>query len=79
MKFYNTHGLESRGADVTVDENLSPPGSKLQVLYRADWTDEQLKQPPTDEFIPVEQTPEGRAYVRLSLPPAGMVILGVER
>jgi len=72
----NTHGLEPRGADVTVDEILHPPGSKLRVLYRADWTDEQLKQPPADEFLPVEQTTEGRAYVRLSLPPAGMVILG---
>ncbi|MBE9226067.1 alpha-amylase [Phormidium sp. LEGE 05292] len=72
----NTHGLEPRGADVTVDGNLNPPGSKLRVLYRADWTDEQLKQPPTNEFIAVEQTAEGRAYVRLSLPPAGMVILG---
>ncbi len=72
----NTHGLEARGADVTVDENLHPPGSQLRVLYRADWTDEQLKQPPTDEFIPVDKTLEGRAYVRLSLPAAGMIILG---
>jgi glycosidase len=72
----NTHGLEERGADVTVDETLIPPGSKLRVLYRADWTDEQLKHPPTDELIPVEQTPDGRAFVRLSLPAAGMVILG---
>ena len=54
----------------------NPPGTKLRVLYRADWTDEQLKHPPTDEFITVEQTSDGRAYVRLSLPPAGMIILG---
>jgi glycosidase len=72
----NTHGLESRGADVTIDGTLTPPGSKLRVLYRADWTDAQLKQPPMDEMIPVEQSPDGRAYVRLVLPPAGMVILG---
>jgi hypothetical protein len=72
----NTHGLEARGAEVTVDENLNLPGTKLRVLYRADWTDEQLKHPPTDEFIPVEQAPDGRAYVHLSLPPAGMLILG---
>lgn len=72
----NTHGLEPRGADVTVDENLTPPGSKLRVLYRADWTDAQLKQPPTNESLAVEQAPDGRAFVRLELPPAGMVILG---
>jgi hypothetical protein len=73
----NTNGVESRGADVTVDESLHPPGSTLRVLYRADWTDEQLKQPPIDETVQVEEsTIDGRAYVRLSLPPAGMVILG---
>lgn len=73
----NTHGLETRGADVTVDENLSPPGSKLRVLYRADWTDEQLKQPPTEETVIVKHSEtDGRAYISLSLPPAGMVILG---
>jgi len=73
----NTNGVESRGADVTIDGSLHPPGSKLQVLYRADWSDEQLKQPPTDETVTVEQaTTDGRAYVRLNLPPAGMVILG---
>lgn len=73
----NTNGVESRGADVTIDGALHPPGSKLQVLYRADWSDEQLKQPPTDETVTVEQaTTDGRAYVRLNLPPAGMVILG---
>ena len=72
----NTHGLEPRGADVTVDGSLNPPGSKLRVLYRADWTDEQLKHPPTNEFIPIEAASGGRAFIQLSLPPAGMVILG---
>ncbi|MEB3188888.1 MAG: hypothetical protein VKL42_00915 [Snowella sp.] len=73
----NTHGLETRGADVTVDENLSPPGSELRVLYRADWTDEQLKQPPTEETVIVQHSEtDGRAYISLSLPAAGMVILG---
>lgn len=71
----NTNGVESRGADVTVDNKLHPPGSILKVLYRADWTDEQLKQPPTDETVTVEQAADGRAYVRLTLPPAGMMIL----
>ncbi|PZV17426.1 MAG: alpha-amlyase [Pseudanabaena sp.] len=73
----NTNGVESRGADITVDKSLHPPGSTLQVLYRADWTDEQLKHSPTDEAVEVEKaTTDGRAYIRLNLPPAGMVILG---
>jgi hypothetical protein len=48
----------------------------LRVLYRADWSDEQLRQPPTDETVPVQIGDDGRAWVRLDLPPAGMVILG---
>lgn len=73
----NTNGVEPRGADVTVDGSLHPLGSVLRVLYRADWTAEQLKHPPTDETVNVERaTTDGRAYVRLTLPPAGMVILG---
>jgi hypothetical protein len=73
----NTNGIETRGADITIDETLHPLGSTLQVLYRADWSDEQLQQPPTDETVIVKHlTTDGRAYITLSLPPAGMVILG---
>ncbi|MFO1113786.1 MAG: alpha-amylase family glycosyl hydrolase [Rhodospirillales bacterium] len=71
----NTHGLESRGADVTVDARLHPPGATFRVRYRADWSDAQLAEPPADENIVVEAGPDGRAVVRLSLPPAGMLIL----
>ena len=73
----NTNGIETRGADITVDETLHPLGSTLQVLYRADWSDEQLQQPPTDETVIVKHLrTDGRAYITLNLPPAGMVILG---
>jgi hypothetical protein len=72
----NTHGLEPRGAEVTVDAAIHKAGSLLRVLYRADWSDEQLRQPPTDETVPVQIDEDGRAWVRLDLPPAGMVILG---
>jgi glycosidase len=72
----NTHGLEPRGADVTIEADLHPPGSQLRVFYRADWSDAQLRTPPTGETVPVQRTPDGRAFVRLDLPPAGMVILG---
>ena len=70
----NSHGTEARGADVTVDSQLHPAGSKLSVLYRSDWTDAQLAAPPTSETVVVRVT-AGRAAVRIDLPPAGMVIL----
>lgn len=80
----NTHGLEGRGADVTVDASLRKRG-QLRVLYSADWSDEQLRQPISDgevggsaidvEWRPITHHPDGRATVRVDLPPAGMVIL----
>ncbi len=72
----NTHGLESRGAAVTIEAGLHRPGLSLRVLYRADWSDAQLRNPPADETVPVKHSPDGRAYVELDLPAAGMVILG---
>lgn len=47
----NRHGLEPRGADVTVDGAIHPAGSTLRVLYRADWSDEKLDNPPADETL----------------------------
>jgi hypothetical protein len=38
----NTHGTEERGADVTVDQTLHPPGSTMRTLYRGDWDDAAL-------------------------------------
>jgi hypothetical protein len=73
----NTNGIETRAADITIDETLHPVGSTLQVLYQADWSDEQLQQPPTDQTVIVKHLKtNGRAYITLNLPPAGMVILG---
>lgn len=72
----NTNGVEPRGADVTIDSMLHRPDARLRVLYRADWSDEQLRTPPGDEFVPVQQAADGRKFVRLELPPAGMAILG---
>lgn len=76
----NTHGLEPRGAAVTVDASLHPAGS-VAVLYRADWSDEQLARPldPADPALarlPLTRQPDGRLTVQVDLPPAGMVILG---
>jgi glycosidase len=70
----NTHGLESRGAFITVDHSLHSPGSTLQVLYRSDWSNDQLCHPPESETLPIQEY-QGRSTVRVDLPPAGMVIL----
>ncbi len=70
----NTHGLENRGAFVTVDRSLHPPGSMMTILYRSDWNDDQLRHPPQAETLPV-QGHQGRSAVRVDLPPSGMMIL----
>jgi glycosidase len=70
----NTHGLEQRGAFVTVDRSLHPTGSTMTMLYRSDWSDDQLRHPPQVETLPVQEY-QGRAAVRVDLTPSGMVIL----
>jgi len=71
----NTHGAEPRGGKVTVDRALHPPGTKLAVLYRSDWADEDLVSPPPGQTASVIDD-GGRSVVRIDLPPAGMTILG---
>jgi hypothetical protein len=71
----NTNGVEPRGAEVTIEAGLHRAGSRLRVLYRADWSEARLRTPPRDETVPVQVAPDGRAFVRLDLPPASMVIL----
>ncbi len=71
----NTHGAACRGADVTVDRTLHPPGSTMAILYRSDWTDAQLADPPSGLTADVRDD-GGRATVRIDLLPAGMAILG---
>jgi glycosidase len=71
----NTNPLEERGAEVTVDAYLNPPGSTMKFLYRGDWSDEQLLNPPDDQMVEITYNSEGRATVSLKLPPAGMAIL----
>jgi hypothetical protein len=70
----NTHGLEPRGADVTIDAELHPPGSVVRVLYRSDWDDDLLQRPDSAETLPVTHLPDGRAIIRVDLPAAGMAI-----
>lgn len=70
----NTNGLEQRGAFVTVDRSLHPEGSSMAVLYRSDWSDDELPHTPRNETLLVQKY-QGRTAVRVDLPPAGMVIL----
>jgi glycosidase len=70
----NSHGTEGRGAHVTVDASLHPAGSTMTVLYHGAWSDAELRQPPQGQTVPVQQS-NGRATVRIDLPPAGMAIL----
>jgi glycosidase len=67
----NTHGNEPRGADVTVDANLHPPGSSVRLLYRGDGEQESYT---PDETVEVTHHADGRATIRVDLPPAGMAI-----
>ncbi len=71
---FNPHGMEPRGAFVTIDRALHPVGSQLTVRYRGDWTDAELSNPPSHERVDVQERDE-RAVVRVDLPPAGMMIL----
>lgn len=71
----NTHATENRGADITVDALLHPPGSTLTFLYKSDWSDAELRNPPQNQTVPVKEHSDGRAIIRINLPPAGMAIL----
>jgi hypothetical protein len=42
----NTHNGTERGAEVTVDAILHPDGSTMTYLYRSDWSDDELRNPP---------------------------------
>jgi glycosidase len=71
----NTNSTESRGAYITVDYALHTSDCTMTVLYRSDWNDLALKNPPVDEIVPVQPYHDRRA-VWVNLPPSGMIILG---
>ncbi len=70
----NSNGGASHEAEITLDGALHPVGSQMKVLYRGDWSDTQLKNPPSNQTVEVKAN-GGRAIVQIQLPPAGMVIL----
>ena len=75
----NSHGTEARAALVTVDSGLNRAGSALRWLYHGHWADGDLARAGTDDPPAVEplevQARDGRAFVRVDLPPAGMAVL----
>jgi glycosidase len=71
----NASGADSRGADVTVHGPFHRQRTTMTLLYRSDWTDGELRNPPTNRTLPVQHQPGGRVTVRVDLPPAGMAIL----
>lgn len=70
----NTNGTASRGAEVGIDAALHRDRPALAVLYRGDWSETELGMPPNDRTVSVRWR-DGRAIVRIDLPPAGMTIL----
>ena len=70
----NTHGSKNRCARVLLDSRFHPEGPSMRFLHRGDWEDEELKNPPSDQTVPLEYVEEA-ATVRINLSPAGMMIL----
>ena len=72
----NTNGEEVRGARIAIDKKLHLFDSpQMTYVYKGEWDDDQLRIPFLNETVPVEFAGDGRAYVYVELPPAGMVIL----
>jgi glycosidase len=70
----NSNGAAAGGADITVDSTFHAPGSTMTFLYRGDWSDADLRNPPPGQTVTV-QSQGGRAFVHVDLPPAGMAVL----
>ncbi|MCP5096330.1 MAG: alpha-amylase [Chloroflexi bacterium] len=70
----NTNERVVETAVITIDAKLNRQKSHLTYLYRSDWSDAQLENPPTDQTQAVRLV-NGRATVTVTLPPAGMAIL----
>ncbi len=69
----NTNGEGNRGADITIHSGMHANGESMICIYRSDWSDAELKDPSSKQTVPVKYI-NGRATVRIDLPPAGMAI-----
>jgi glycosidase len=70
----NTSGIAPCSAAIVVDTSLHPPGSRLTVLYRSDWSNSHLINPPSEPLVAIRYI-GGRATATIELPPLGMAIL----
>jgi glycosidase len=75
----NTHGLEPRYGDITIDNTLHPIGSTLGILYRGDANGAEQYKLSDAPQVEVKQSQDGRAFVHIELAPAGMAVLGQRR
>lgn len=71
----NTNGTENRSADIAVHGPFHVTNPILTFLYKSDWSDDELRNPPADQTVPLNTPRDGRMAVRIDLPPAGMAIL----
>lgn len=71
----NTHALESRAARITIDSGLNSHSSTMTYLYRSDWSDKELQNPPQNQQVKIERYSDGRTTIEIELPPSGMAIL----
>lgn len=69
----NTNGEGNRGADITIHAGMHANETSMTCLYRSDWNDAELGNPSSNQIVPVKYI-NGRATVRIDLPPAGMAI-----
>jgi len=73
----NTHGMDSRGADVLVDANLNPAGSLLTVVLNTAQAGAAGApgSHPVGSKLPVKRTADGTAYVEVRNIPASEVLV----
>ena len=70
----NSSTDETKTAVITIDASFHPHDSQMTVLYRSDWSDDALRNPPVGEKVEVEGR-NGRTTITITLPQAGMAIL----
>jgi hypothetical protein len=79
LEALNISGTEQRSDHVTVDARLNPPERTMSCLYRGDWNDSELRNPPLHQPLTVQRSADGWATVRIDLPaPDGDGNPGVE-
>jgi hypothetical protein len=72
----NSHGRKPRGAEVVVDQRLSPPGSWLSVVLNTAAAGGAPGPLAPGERVPVQQRPGGPAFVALpDVGPSEVVVL----